>query len=60
MVKTSRDIDFNVSGVFGSFQEPVVLDALEMIEQTMTLGEGWNWMSISVVANDMNATSLMW
>lgn len=59
MVKTSRDIDFNVSGVFGSFQEPVVLDALEMIEQTMTLGEGWNWMSLSVVANDMNATSLM-
>lgn len=30
-----------------------------MIEQTMTLGEGWNWMSLSVVANDMNATSLM-
>lgn len=59
MVKTSRDIDFNVSGVFGSFQVPVVLDALEMIEQTMTLGEGWNWMSLSVVANDMNATSLM-
>ena len=59
MVKPSRDVDFNVGGVLGSFQEPVVLDALEMIEQTLVLGEGWNWMSLSVVTNDMTATSLM-
>ena len=59
MVRQNRDVDFNIGGVLGSFQEPVVLDALEMIEQTLNLSNGWNWMSLSVVANNMNATSLM-
>ena len=59
VVRSAPDVSFAVGGVVGSFASPVSLDAVEVSEQTVSLGSGWNWISLSVVADDMNATSLM-
>lgn len=59
VVKSAPEVGFAVGSVVGSFASPVRLDAVDVAEQTVSLGSGWNWISLSVVADDMNVTSLM-
>ena len=58
-VQASQDVSFSSGTVIGSFGKPVNLNALDRIEQTLVLNGGWNWTSISVLADDMNATAVM-
>ena len=42
----------------GAYSDPVELTALDKIEQTIELKEGWNWISLYVAADNMTVSSL--
>ncbi len=58
-VQPSQSVSFTAGAVTGSFTKPVNLNALDRMEQTLQLKGGWNWTSLSVLADDMNATAVM-
>ena len=43
----------------GTYSNPVVLTALDKIEQSTLLKEGWNWLSLYVKADAMTVASLL-
>lgn len=59
VVQASQEVKVSSGAMFGSFAAPVVLDALDRMEQTLALSEGWNWTSLSVVADDMTVPSVL-
>ncbi len=44
----SGTIQFNASDMFGNVNTPVIQNALNVIEQSITLGTGWTWFSVNV------------
>lgn len=58
-VQVSQEVKVSAGAVCGSFASPVTFDALDRLEQTLALTEGWNWTSLSVVADDMNVPSVL-
>ena len=52
-------ISYDLLDLKGTYSSPVKLTALDKIEQTIRLKEGWNWISIYVKADDMTIASLM-
>lgn len=59
VVQPSQEVELAVGSVCGSFAAPVCLDALDRIEQTLALGNGWNWTSLAVKADDMSLPYIM-
>ena len=51
-------IIFEPLGLVGRYEQPVVLNALNMIKQSTRLKAGWNWMSLYVKTDNMKADSL--
>ena len=50
---TSQQVGFRANQVAGSYAAPVVLNAEDLVEQTRSLGKGWNWTSYYVRTDDM-------
>lgn len=50
----SQAVNFGDNRVFGTFAEPIALNATGLIEQTRELSQGWNWVSFYVHADEMN------
>lgn len=57
-VKTSAEVSFEANTLIGAYQNPLLLEALPYVEQTLNLTEGWNWTSLNVVADDLNAKNI--
>lgn len=57
-VKTSAEVNFEANTLTGSYVSPFLLEAMPYVEQTLTLTEGWNWTSLNVVSDDMQAKSI--
>ncbi|MFO8000432.1 MAG: LamG-like jellyroll fold domain-containing protein [Marinilabilia sp.] len=65
--EVSPVLEFNANKTYGSISSPTIIDALNHIEQRITLDRGWNWISFNVhspsfnnldnALKDMNATS---
>ena len=47
------NIAFVANDFKGTYKEPVVFNATDMIEQNIDLAKGWNWMSLNVRPDDM-------
>lgn len=45
---TVQNLTFTANGIMGNANAPVVHNALDIIEQSITLGNGWNWISVNV------------
>ena len=58
-VQPGNDISFESLTLEGSYADPVVLAALDKIEQSTDLKKGWNWMSLYVKTDDMTPLSLL-
>jgi len=56
---TPDTITFEALKLTGRYEKPVVFTALDKIEQSTELKEGWNWMSLFVKADNMKATSIL-
>ncbi|MBR4897333.1 MAG: hypothetical protein IKZ48_00890 [Prevotella sp.] len=52
VVNTSIPVTFADNSLVGLYTNPDVLTATDEIEQSIDLGKGWNWMSLSVSPND--------
>lgn len=57
-VKPDAAITFQSLDLKGTYTDPVALTAIDRIEQSTALKEGWNWLSIYVDADDMSVASL--
>ena len=55
---TSKAVSFSANALVGSYAEPLLIDAADKIEQSMSLSSGWNWTSFYVKADDMNVKSV--
>jgi hypothetical protein len=58
-VAADKNINFELLDLNGTYSDPVKLTALDKIEQTIKLKEGWNWVSLYVQADVMTIESLM-
>ena len=56
---TPDTITFAALKLTGRYEKPIVFKALDKIEQSTELKEGWNWMSLFVEADDMGATAVL-
>ena len=59
VVESTPDVKLTAGAIYGSFNAPVKLNALDKIEQTIALGTGWNWTSLAVNAEDMSVGAVM-
>ena len=48
VVTTSQRVTYSDNQVLGSFADPMIINAKDMIEQRVALNKGWNWTSIFV------------
>ena len=53
VVTTSQTVAFSANDIVGRYDNPLVLNATDMIEQGIELSKGWNWMSLSVRPDQM-------
>jgi hypothetical protein len=53
VVTTSQSVAYSNNDMVGRYDNPLLLDATDMIEQNIDLAEGWNWMSLSVSPDQM-------
>ena len=58
-VNASPAMTFKELTLEGSYANPVQLTAVDKIEQTISLKEGWNWVSLYVKADEMMVASLL-
>ena len=49
---------FDPGAVVGRYSAPLVLSAVDMMEQEINLTRGWNWISLGVKADDMSVPAL--
>ena len=59
MVETNRKVTFSPAGIYGSFGEPITLNALDIIQQDIELNAGWNWISLAAKPEDMSVPAVM-
>lgn len=59
VVETTPEVKLISGAIYGSFNAPVHLNALNLLEQTIALGAGWNWTSLAVSAQDMSVGAVM-
>ena len=52
-------VNFQYLELNGTYSDPVILTALDKIEQSTQLKEGWNWLSLYVKADAMTVASLL-
>lgn len=57
-IKTSQPVKFNNDQLVGSMSSPVVWNAEEWIEQSISLPQGWSWTSLFVSNSDMSVPTL--
>ncbi len=50
---------FKKDVVLGSYPEPVVLNALDLLEQVNNLSNGWNWTALYVAPDDMSMPTVL-
>ena len=50
-VNVNMDVNFKPLNNVGSFNNPLIFDALNVVEQQIVLRNGWNWISVNV-SND--------
>ncbi len=53
VVQTSVELNFSTNAIFGSYQNPVKFNAMDLLEQEKSLSKGWNWLSFYVKAENM-------
>ena len=57
-LSSSQEVKFSDNKVYGTFAAPVELNATDLIEQTLNLVEGWNWISLYAHAEDMSVENI--
>ena len=58
-VLPDKSFNFQLLELNGTYSDPVVLTAVDKIEQQTVLKEGWNWLSFYVKADVMTIASLL-
>ena len=48
VVTTSEPVEWEANSFLGRYKTPINISATDMIEQSIDLENGWNWMSLSV------------
>jgi hypothetical protein len=48
----NRDVVFQPSAIHGNTDAPIAHNALNVIEQEISLGNGWNWLSFNLTNNN--------
>ena len=59
VAQPSQEVLLSSGAVYGTFSAPVNLNALDLIQQTLSLGSGWSWTSFAVKPEDMRVASVM-
>lgn len=59
VAQPSQEVLLTSGAVYGTFSAPVNLDALDLIQQTLSLGTGWSWTSFAVKPEDMSVAAVM-
>lgn len=55
-LSTSQPIGFKANQVVGTYATPVILNAEDLIEQSLYFNKGWNWSSFFVRTEDMSVS----
>lgn len=58
VVEPDKAIKYESLALIGKYSEPVVFTVQDLIEQSIPLKEGWNWLSIGVKADDMTVPAV--
>lgn len=58
VVTTSADITFVTNEMWGTFKNPIILNATDEVEQNIDLANGWNWMSLAVKPDIFTVTNV--
>ena len=58
IVEADETVVFNALDLIGRYETPAVLTAVDKIEQSTELKRGWNWFSLYVKADEMNAKTV--
>lgn len=59
VVETSRDLTFDADAVEGTFTDPFLWNASELIEFEVALDAGWNWISLPIELSDNSVTGAL-
>ena len=57
-VTSTPELVFSQNKVVGTYAEPVRISTSDLLEQTIALGKGWNWMSVQLTADDMTVPAI--
>lgn len=55
-LSTSQPVGFKANQVVGTYANPVILNAEDLIEQSLFFNKGWNWSSFFVRTEDMSVS----
>ena len=58
VVTTSESITFVTNQMWGTYKNPIILNATDEVEQNIDLAYGWNWMSLAVKPNPFTVTNV--
>ena len=57
-VKASGTVVYKSLGTVGSYASPITLSVIDRMDQLTMLHQGWNWLSLFVVPDDMQPTAI--
>jgi len=58
IVETTQAVSYADLSLIGRYENPIILKAVDKIEQTTDLKKGWNWLSIFVKPDAMSAITV--
>ncbi len=58
VITPDRDITFEPLALVGKYDKPVIFTIEDLIEQQTELKKGWNWLSLSVITDNMTVPGI--
>lgn len=59
VIECSKELSFEQNSLAGTYNAPILLNAIDRMEQANSFTRGWNWMSLYVQPDDMSMPSVL-
>lgn len=59
LVSATPEVTYQTLSLVGKYDDPVIFNVEDKIEQHILLREGWNWISLNVQADDMSPRAIL-
>ncbi len=57
-IKTLQEIKLINEKIYGEFYKPIIFNAKKQLQQRIHLTDGWNWLSLNVLNNNMSLDNI--